>query len=421
MDDYDRAGAYLTTSQIQSEAPHFDSVWGAFFPSTWRTYNSHILLTRYYMPYEDNSLVSGATHTLSWFQTNEKSWILYGCQANGTQTTDYAWSGTGFNDVPLDIHNSAVVKYQLGTIVSYLRAHSTNGVAIDNVTFENTLMSPNKILEGKQPVLGSPAPGNSWYGCGVYTQGPSVPNSFVRRYSAGFDEPDTAFIADLENWIHQAKGTLAPYGLKVIVNHAPFSASPNSNELTMISNIDGMVDENGFTKYGTEIGGALFANTLNWMLYLQSHGKAVFITDYFCKNGVNPATGKTCTTTAAPGVTSLTAQQIDWGLATYALGNNGGADVYISPKGGADYVWRSEYARQYGAACGAYSKVGTAYVRKFADGYAAANPPGGTTQHIALPAHSYSDIEGRGTFNGGTLTVNPGDAYMLLTTANTCS
>ena len=37
----------------------------------------------------------------------------------------------------------------------------------------------------------------------------------------------------------------------MIVNHPPFDSSPNANEQAMLANIDGMLDENGYTHFGT--------------------------------------------------------------------------------------------------------------------------------------------------------------------------
>jgi len=404
LDDYGRNNAQLTTSQIQSEAPNYDSVWGTFFPSTWSAAHPGMILSRYYMPFEDNSLVSG--NNLNYFLTNHPDWILYGCDNNNNPTADYAFSGTGFpNDVPLDIHNPAVVQYQMQTILAYLAANGYNALAVDNVVFENFLTSPNPRLEpGKTTNPG-------WYGCGIYTSGPANPSSFVRRYNGPLDNlNDANFNADVNNWIAQARATLGPHGIKVLVNHPPHSSAPSSDELTMLSHIDGMVDENGYTHYGTLLNTNAFANTLNWVEYLQGHNIAALITDYFC-------TGSSCSNDPS----TLTAQQADWALASYAIGNNGGENVYISPHGGAIYSYRSEYSRRYGAACGSYTPVSSfVYERRFQGGLAIVNATSGTPYSLALPAgHNYSDIEGRPVTN--PLIVNPTDAYMLLTSGNGCS
>jgi hypothetical protein len=407
LDQYGRAGLALSPGEIAAEAPHYDSVWGAFQPSTWRAYNGGIILSRYYMPFEDNTLVSG--NTLSYFQQNHPDWILYGCDKNGNPTTDYAWSGTGFQDTPLNIHNPAVVQYQLQTIVNYLRQNGYNAIAIDNVTFVNFLQSPNAVLEpGKRPVIGSPPQGNSNYGCGVYTQGPGVPNSFQRIYTAGFDEPDGTFTADLLNWVHQAQITLHQNGFKVIVNHPPAGSTPTADEQTLLNYIDGMLDENGYTHYGTLLTGGAFAKTLNWVQLLQSRGIAALVTDYYCSG----------TSGCSNDPSTLSPQQVDWALASYALGNNGGENVYISPHGGAIPSYRGEYSLRYGTPCSGVVQNGFVYTRRFSGGFAVVNASGSSTV-VQLPNHTYTDIEHRAVSN--PLNVAPTDAYMLLTNGNGCS
>ncbi len=397
-DAYGKPGTGLDSQQIQAEAPHFDSVWGTFSPSTWNGSHPGMILSRYYVMNEDATLMSG--HDLTWFQTNHPDWILYGCDNNNNPTTHYAYAYTGFKDVPLNIHNPAVVQYQLANILQYLRANGYNALALDNLNLSLYVTSPNPVLEGQKAQAG-------WYGCGVYTKGVSNPGSFQRVYNGPLNSADPTYVADVQNWLAQARSTLRPYGIKIIVNHDPFDSSPNSAENQMLGSIDGMLDENGFTHYGTLLTGAQYNNTLNWMEILQSRGLAVFITDYFC-------TGSSCS--HDPG--SLSAQQVDWALASYAIGNNGGANVYISPAGGAIYTYRPEYSTRYGAACGAYSQSGGAYTRRFAGGFAVVNA-GGSAQKVTLPNHTYTDIEGRAVSN--PLTVNGTDAYMLLTSSNGCS
>ncbi len=268
-----------------------------------------------------------------------------------------------------------------------------NTMAADNITFANYLVDSTK-----------PASSN-YYACGIY-QG----STFVRRYgsqgSSDHDVADPAFIGDLLNWLATARQTFnsdptfAPHHFKIIVNHPLQDASPNSNELQMLQSVDGVLDENGFTHYGQLLTGASFSNTMSWMEYAQSHHYAIFITDYFC-------TGSGCSHDPA----SLTPSQVDWALASYAIGNNGGANVYISPAGGAIYTYRSEYSRTYGAPCGGFTQSGNLYSRRFAGGFAVVNAGAGS-QKITLPNHAYTDIEGRPISN--PLSVGGTDAYMLM-------
>lgn len=402
-DAYGRVGTGMTTAQIQAEAPHYDSVWGTFFPNVWNQMHPGMLLSRYVLPNEDVKLISG--HDLTWWQQNHPTWILYACDNNGNPTHDLAASGTGFGDVPLDIHNPDVIDYQIRQLVGPdMIAHGYNAIAADNITFSNYL------VDQTQPAS------SGYYGCGIWNG-----NTFVYRYGgpgiSDHNVADPAFINDLLNWIATTRNilntdpTLAPHHFKLIVNHPFGGSTPNSNELQLLSNIDGMLYEPGFTHYGTLYTGGAFHNALNWMVYAQSRHLAIFMSDYFC-------VGSGCSHDPS----TLAASQVDWALASYALGNNGGADVYISPAGGAIYSYRPEYARTYGAPCGAFVQNGNVYTRTFAGGFAVVNANSSGSAVVQLPAgHTYTDIENRPISN--PLTVNPTDAYMLLLSSggNGCS
>lgn len=404
----------LTTAQIDAEAPHYDSIWGSFSPRTWNGANPGMIVSRYYLPNEDQMLISG--HDLSWWQSNHPDWILYGCDANGNPTHNLAWGTTRFSDVPLDIHNPQVVDYQIRqSLGPYMIANGYNAVAIDNVDFINYLESPNPIL-GE----GSAQPG--WYGCGIWEG-----STFVYRYGgpgiSDHDVADPAFIADMLNWIATARHvfatdpTLAPYHFKIIVNHS-FYGSPDANEQALLANVDAELDENGFTHYGKYIlsgASSQFNHMVAWMEYLQQHHVAALVSDYFCLSGVSPSTGAKCTNDPS----TLTAAQVDWALSTYSISNEGGADVYISPNSGSSPSYRNEYATALGAPCGAFTQNGSLYTRAFAGGFVVVNPTNGTTQSLSLPpGHTYHDIENRPVAN--PLTIMGPDGYVLLTT-NGCS
>jgi hypothetical protein len=401
-DAYGRNNAGMTSGQIQTEAPHTDSVWGAFQPAAWNAAHPGMIVSRYVLPNEDVRLISG--HDLTWWQANHPDWILYACKSDGTPTHDVAASGTGFGDVALDIHNPSVVDYQIRQLVGpNMIQQGYNTIAADNITFVNYLFDPVTGAASKA------------YGCGVW-QG----NTFVRRYGPAtggeFDQDlDGNFTADLINWLRQARSilstdpTLAPHHFKIIVNHPFVGSSPTATEQTMLQYVDGALDEAGFTHYGERVLGGNFITTLNWAQYTQSHGIAIFFADYFCVGS------NSCPTDPS----ALTGSQIDWALAGYALANNGGANVYISPGGGAIYTYRSEYADRYGTPCGGYSALGNnVFTRRFSNGFAVVNA-GSTSQSVQLPAHTYTDIGGRAVSN--PLMVSGSDAYMLLTSGNGCS
>ena len=400
----------LSTSQIKTEAPHYDSVWASFEPRVWESAHPGMIVSRYMIPNEDSALIS--RHDLSWWQAKHPEWVLYACDDRGNPTHATPWSGVGFHDVPLDIHNPAVVRYQAHLLGDYMIANRYNAIAVDNVTFTNYMSAPN-------PVLGQGKPQKDWYACGIFQSG-----RFVRRYgSAGrsdLNQPDPAWIADLVNWlattrkIFNTDRKLASHHLKILVNHPILGSVPNNDEGKMLRSVDGVVVENGFTSYGQYVSSrsrllpGLFTQTLNWMQAAQSKHIAVFVTDYFCQGGVT-VDGAACSYDPS----TLSASQVDWALATYAITNNGGADIYIAPQGGDNYSYRPEYAKTYGAPCGSFTHEGDVYTRRFQHGIAIVNASY-TAHAVSLPSHlTYTDIEGR--VIGNPLTVKGADGYMLLT------
>lgn len=398
LDDYYSGAPAMSATQISNEAPHYDSVWGAFFPSTWRGANGRIILSRYFVTAEDDKLVSG--HDLSWWQSNHPDWILYACKSDGTPTKDLVTSGAHFGDVPLAFYLPQVQQYQMQLMIPYLQANGYQALAVDNTDLFN-------ILTGGNSDFGQ-TNNSSEYGCGTYDSS----GNFVRRYGAAnqtYDTHDPQYVSDLLNWMSETKTALHAAGLKVLANHPYIEESAgNAQAQQLFSDTDGVLDEPGYTHYGSPYTGGNLDTTLQWTEYLQQHGIAALITDYWecssCTN--NPS--------------ALTAQQVDFSLATYALGNEGGEDVYISPNAGSNYSYRPEYANTYGSPCGAYTQVSPyVYVRRFSGGLAIVNASGSSYSYTLPSGHVYNDIEGRSV--SSPLSVGSTDGYMLLTSGNGCS
>ncbi|HET7814756.1 MAG TPA: hypothetical protein VFL13_10330 [Candidatus Baltobacteraceae bacterium] len=387
----------LTASQIEGEAPHEDSVWGAYYPQYWNATHSGMLVSRYMLPVEDDYSVS--QHNLTWWKTNHPSWILYACDSKGNPTTQLAWSTDGFADVPLDFANTSVVQYQMNLLIPYMKAHGYNTLAADNTDLTN-------YLKGGNPELGQTYI-SGYYGCGYY-----VGSTFHRVFGPG---NDPAFISAMVNWVSAASSSLHAAGYKLVINHPLYNPPTNTNEAALLSHADGMVYERGFTDYGkykTEAA-SLVSPAITWASYAQSHHVAFFIVDYLCTgwNGTQPFNNNAaCPTDPA----LIPAPQADWALATYALVNQGGAGVYISPQTGQRLSYRTEYATHYGSPCSAYTTLATnVYERKFVSGLVVVNA--GTTPytlHLST-SHTFHDIEKRAVPN--PLTVAPADAYVLLT------
>lgn len=403
--DWDGTSSHppLTTSQIQSEAPHIDSVWGAFNPGAWDGAHPGMIVSRYMVPVQDDNSVSG--HDLSWWQANHPDWILYACDSSGNPTKQLAWSGSYFPDVPLDFSNPAVISYQMNLMIPYLKANGYNAIAADNTDLLN-------YLEGGNPNFGQSITKGD-YGCGTYDSN----GNFHRLFGPG---NDSAFISAMVNWVKTASSALHGAGMRLIVNHPLYNAPTNSNESALLSAADGMVYENGFTYYGKYQSNAanLVSNAITWATYTQTHHIAFLITDYLCTgwNGTQPFNNNAACPTDP---SQIPKPQVDWSLATYALVNLGGADVYISPQTGERMSYRPEYSTSYGAPCGSYTTVaGNVYERKFQGALVVVNASSGS-YNFALPSnHTYHDIEGQSVSN--PLSMGPATGYVLLT-SNGCS
>jgi len=397
--DWDGVASHapMSASQITSEAPHEDAVWGAFYPSTWNAAHPGMIVSRYMLPVEDDSMLSG--HDLNWWQTNHPDWILYACKSDGTPTRDLAWTGTSFPDVPLDFSNPAVIQYQMNLLIPYMKENGYTALAADNTDLLNYVKGGNPNF-GETPQAGE-------YGCGTYDSS----GNFHRSFDGPLDSnspADPAFVAAMVNWVKTVDADVHAAGLKLLINHPLYNPPTDPNEEQMIASVDGMVDENGYTRYGNFASGNTYAFTLEWIEYLQAHRVAVLVTDYFCL-------GSSCSND----VNSLSPQQVDWALASYAIGNEGGEDMYTSPSGGQEYSYRSEYSTGYGAPCSSYTQPASyVYERKFQSALVIVNATS-SSYSFPLPSnHTYRDIEGQTLAN--PLTMPPTSGYVLLT-SNGCS
>ena len=326
-------------------------------------------------------------HSLSWWQQNHPSWILYACTASGAPTHDVAYmSGIRVPDVPLDIHNPDVVAYQAGVMSQYAKGAGYNALAIDQVVFWN-------VYAGGNPDFGQHV-NKGEYGCGTW-QG----NTFVRHYSS---PSDSQYAADVVQYVRQARSIAHSYGLTLIVNH-PAGPVSNPNEQQLLLNTDVEMDETGFSDYGhyTKLNGGTIRTELPFIEFAQQHGTAVMVIDKFANEGqVDPVS-------------------LEYSIATYLLGNEGGLLLWV---GGAQQYGTLQYYSQYdapiGKPCGSVSGGPAVYTRSFSGGLVVVN---GTSspQTYSLPSgHSYHDLVGRST--ASSLRLGPNDAYVLLSSTPSC-
>jgi hypothetical protein len=389
--EFDRG---MTSSQIVSDAPHYDAVWGANSPQLWHSVNPSVVTSRYFIPQEDRSQLSG--HDLTWWQTNHPDWILYACKADGTPTHDFAyWAGVDKPDVPLDQHNPAVIDYQVRQLNGMNAiANGDQALAVDQIVFEDAMVGGN-------PNFGQSVKSGE-YACGIWNGA-----TFVRRYS-GVHDP--AWTADMIAFVKATRqivttdSTLAPYHLKVIVNHPPGPMS-NPNEQTLLQYIDGMVDEAGYAnyaRYNTSVDKNLFAFTAAYLVALQKRKIAAFIINSFKDAAVTPL-------------------QREYAVATYFMSDQGGQDMYVSPGPGGSQENFPEYSVRLGQPCEDFHGGPYLYERRYSGGLVLVNSgslPAAFVDASLPDNHTYTDIEGRKVTN--PLPVASSDAYVL-TTTNGCS
>lgn len=396
----------MSTGQIASDAYRYDWIWGSMNddgvqrPQAWRSANTSALVSRYYITEEDNVHVSG--HNLQYWQTTHPDWILYACKADGTPTHDIAYTpGDTFPDVPLNMHNPQVVQYQIQSLLSYVQANGYNAVALDNVVFRN-------IMEGGNPELGQTVQAGE-YGCGVW----NADGTFTTVYPNPASGGNSQWIADILNWVQQAKAQAGSLGIAVAVNH-PAGNVNDPNEQALLRSVDVTLDETGFSDYGNyQNAPSLFMSTYNYMEYVERQGIAIGLIDKWAQDG-----------------TSVQSQHVEYSIATYMMANEGNADMYVvaNNQPGAGYgseEYFPQYQTQLGAPCGAMYGGSSydpnnpnLYYRRFQSGMVLVNA-GSSSQTAALPAdHTYSDIDYRPV--GNPQTVAGFDAYVLTTSGNGC-
>lgn len=398
---------FMTNAEITADAHRYPAVWGSFNPAPWIAAKRTIQLSHYYVPPEDSIVISG--NNLAWWQQNHPDWILYTCDSNNNPTTEIAYvPGIGYPDVPLDIHNPAVIDYQVRqSLAPYLIANGYKAAALDQINFNNILVGGNPEL-GQTIIKGN-------YACGIYENG-----TFVRRYTS---RTDTAYAVDMLNWISTARSifntdpVISPYHLEIFVNHTVQSMS-DPNEIALLSYVDMELDETGFADYGfyqKQGNSALFLATVNWMKWLQSHNVAIGIIDKFDQDPQK-----------------VTGNQEEYSIATYLMGKEQGAYLYTAPTNapGIGYgaeQWHYEYNANIGPPC-AEMYGGATYdpnnpqiwYRQFANGLAVVNSGSLplASENATLPAgRVYADIHNRKITN--PLPVASNDSYVMTTAKGT--
>jgi hypothetical protein len=390
---FDEAHGYtISSAQGIADGPRYASVWGVRSPhmaSSWHA-NNERLNALIYTPYDTDATGSGLNQPTKWWLANHPDWILYECDRT---TIAYV---AGLPGVPLDIANEAVWRYQAALLGSFAEANAFDGVAADIVSLKNN--------------TGRPESGHG--GCGVWTNAHST---WVAKFSGA--PVDGRWAAATENWVegvHRALHDRAVFpralALAVNTNVDPYQPPVDGQagdvgERRIVANADIVMNEAGFAMWGNFVGDREFNNAVGWMEYVQSLGEAILTTDDWNKQSQAPTTA-----------------QLDYSIATYLMGKEQAAALYIGQNGmyGRENYY-AEYDAKIGQACAAMYggpndpnfRGENVYVRKYSGGLAIVNVNGKSAYTVVLPKRSYRNIEGGRI--ASPLIIQPDSGFVLLT------
>lgn len=357
----------ISYSQAQNDAHRYNVVWGPGKVSAWKNGNPNIIAA-WYAPFDGDFTTH---HDLTWWKANHPDWVLYRCNKTQLASLD------GLKNIPLDISNPAVVKWQLSTYVPGVQSQGFNALAMDLVGLNN-----------------------STYGCGVWVKGVWHQKFTGQQVDPTWTAAVIGWHVYAYKWLHALSNPM-----KLGVNHVPESRPWNDpSELALINAYDFVDDERSFTNYGNSYASTQEVSlTLQWMKYIQNLGKWWIDDDKWNTQGISH-------------------QQFGWALGTYLLGKDHYASVWIDHLPGYGYeYWYSYYNAGIGHPCAdAYAdpKHAGVYYRKYTNAFVVVNTSASGGYKITLPYSSYTSIY------GGTVTspvsVGPDNAEILLTNQNGC-
>lgn len=317
--------------------------------------------------------------TLLWWNTEvdgtgHPDWVLYQCN----RTTPAYWTyddGTTLPNVPLDISNPAVAEWQLRTTDQPgFSAHLTDLVSLENY----------------------------YRACGIWRGG-----QWVQLFSGNPIDP--AYTAAVIQWAAQIEAGLrnrrSPMGL--IPNSVLLPSYRDEDIDAFLDNIDGLLDEEGFTGYGVNreyVAESVWLNKIRNMIRVQGGGIAYYLMNYV--------------ETFPP-----SDEELEWVLSSFLMGKAHSAYILmtLSPALG-DYGARWPHLPQYDASvghpCGDMYSAQNVYARDYSMGLAVANPSRDTTYVYQRPDGYFVDINGQ--FVDNQIVLPPLSGKVLLTSQRRC-
>jgi hypothetical protein len=347
-------------------ANRYDFVWGAELDhvAAIRRGNPNIFISYYITYNRDNGTFSNfrAYHDLAYWKAAHPDWVLYKCDR---VTPAYEF---GQLDMPLDFTNPAVLSWQIQTYAQPASESGYDGIAADNLDLQNQFGV-----------------------CGVYING-----QWVQRYTGQLDDP--RWRTDVINWLTRMQQALhhLRHPLALIPNLALDGLAPNDPQAQQVINsVDGMLDEDGFTHSGRGyLTGSDWMQRIQFMESMQKQQKPFYAVNQF------------------DGSAPINSEEIQWALASYLMGKEHLAALFISTYQGYGGDTRySEYGAQIGRPIDAMYQSQNIYWRDYSNGLSIVNPNATDTVTIRLRT-LYVDLYGKPVSQ--IITIPPHSGMVLL-------
>lgn len=345
-------------------APYYDFVWGASPQkfAAFRTGNPKIRLSYYISFFRDSGVFPNVTarHTLSSWKATHPDWILYQCDRTTPAYED------GQNDIiPLNFSQPDVIAWQVQNYALPASQYGYDAIAADNFNMEN--------------LVGA---------CGSYKNG-----QWVQRYSGGTNDPQ--WRADILAWATQMQTALhaLPHPLALIPNVGYGGVALSSPYVgQLVTHLDGVLDEGGFTKYGHGyVTDADWLTTVHLIEAVQQQHKPYYLVNELA---------------------TLDHATLQWALASYLLANE--QSEFLSITGiqqyGADLRY-PEYTAQIGSPSDEIYQDKNLYWRDYTHALIVVNPSSTQSYSAKLPGR-YSDLYDNSVAQ--TITLPPHSGMVLL-------
>jgi hypothetical protein len=384
----------MTELEILQNAANYSAVMGGLsdLNPVFRTANPDITIAWYttglfdnynarpdpYTNREDDTPERRA-RTLLWWNTEadgvgHPDWVLYSCD----RVTPAYWvfdDGSTLPNMPLDFSNPDVADWEVRTS----EAEGFDAFFADLVYL-----------------------GNYSHACGIYRDG-----EWVQLYTG---EPvDPAFTAAVLAWAGRMGSLLhsRPAPLGFIPNVPLYPSYRDEDILAFLANLDGLLDEEGFTGYGNSrlvVAGDVWLNKIRNMIRVQDAGVAYFSMNYV--DEIPPSQ-----------------DEAQWVLGSFLMGKEHSAYILMtfSPiwgNYGPHWPHLPQYDEDIGHPCAPMTSTQHLYVRDYSKGLAVANPDPDKTYRFDLPAGEFQDIYGNPV--DSVLILEPLTARVLLSSEDRC-